>query len=92
MDGVDNFDLLTIFEVAELLHVSKAHISNIVAGRVPGCAPIPTISLGRRKLFRRTSLLAWVKSNEHAAANDNIRPAANDNLQTSPVRGVRKRA
>jgi hypothetical protein len=92
MDGVNNFDLLTLCEVAELLHVSKAHISNIVAGRVAGCAPIPTISLGRRKLVRRTSLLAWVTSNEHAAADENIRPSAHDNLQASPVRGVRKRA
>ena len=80
-------DLLTMAEVAKLLHCSKAHVCNAVAGRVRGCPPIPAVSLGRRKLVRRTSLLAWITSNEHAAANDNIRPAANDNLQASPERG-----
>ena len=31
------FDLLTMADVARLLHCSKAHVCNIVAGRVQGC-------------------------------------------------------
>jgi hypothetical protein len=83
MDGVNDFELLTLREVAELLHVSKAHISNVVAGRVTGCVPIPTVSLGRRKLVRRAALLAWVQANEQTPSGI---------IPVSPVRGVRKRA
>jgi hypothetical protein len=79
-----DFDLLTMAEVAALLHCSKAHVCNAVAGRVEGCAPIPVVSLGRRKLVRRQSLVAWMEANEKAAADDKI--------QTSPFRGVRERA
>jgi excisionase family DNA binding protein len=77
MDG--NFDLLTVKEVAHLLHCSKAHICNLVAGRVHGCAPIPALRLGRRMLVRRQALAVWIEHSERAPANDNVRPA-NDNL------------
>jgi hypothetical protein len=87
---LQDFDLLTLPEVAALLHCSKAHVSNVIAGRVPGCPPIPALCLGRRKLVRRETLVAWVACNEHAAANGNFR-AANDNLKSSPER-VRKSA
>jgi hypothetical protein len=87
--ALDAFDLLTLAEVAELLHCSKAHVSNAVAGRVPGCPPIPSVSLGRRKLVCRASLLSWIDRNERAAANDNRPVAANDNLKPSPERGCK---
>jgi hypothetical protein len=67
MDRLADFDLLTLAEVARLLHCSKAHVCNAVAGRLPGCAPIPSVSLGRRKLVRRASLLSWVENSEKAA-------------------------
>jgi excisionase family DNA binding protein len=60
------FDLLTLTEVAGLLHCSKAHVCKVVAGRVRGCAPIPALRLGRRTLVRRESLLSWIEKNEHA--------------------------
>ena len=74
-----DFDLLTLPEVAALLHCSKAHVSNVIAGRVPGCPPIPALCLGRRKLVRRETLAAWVKRNEFGAENAN--------LKSSPERG-----
>ena len=58
------YDLLTVAEVAGLLHCSKAHVSNVIAGRVPGCAPIPALHLGRRMLVRRESLMRWIDQNE----------------------------
>ena len=76
--GPQDFDLLTMSDVARLLHCSKAHVCNAVAGRVPGCAPIPAVCLGRRKFVRRQSLLAWIEENEKAAANGT--------MQASPVR------
>jgi hypothetical protein len=63
-DPLQDFDLLTMSDVAQLLRCSKAHACNAVAGRVPGCAAIPSVSLGRRKLVRRASLLAWIEANE----------------------------
>ncbi|PYT24348.1 MAG: hypothetical protein DMG57_29115 [Acidobacteria bacterium] len=84
MNGLSDFDLLSLAEVAELLHCSKAHVCNAVAGRVPGCPPIPAVSLGRRKLVRRATLISWIEQNEQAAT-----PAI---IPASPVRGVVKRA
>jgi len=70
-----DFDLLTLPEVAALLHCSKPHISNLIAGRVSGCSPIPAVRLGRRKLVRRETLAAWVERNEQAAKIAMIRPS-----------------
>jgi hypothetical protein len=58
------FDLLTMAEVAKFLHCSKAHVSQAVAGKIRGCPPIPAVSLGRRKLVRRESLLHWIEEND----------------------------
>ena len=79
MNGLDDFGLLTLATVAKLLHCSKAHVSNVIAGRVPGCLPIPAVRLWRRKLVRRESLVSWIERNERAAANGN--------LESSPERG-----
>jgi excisionase family DNA binding protein len=84
--GLQDFDLLTLFEVAKLLHCSKAHISNVIAGKVQDCPRIPAVRLGRRLLVRREALVMWLTQNE--AANDNTRPT-NDNLKTSPERDRR---
>jgi excisionase family DNA binding protein len=62
------FDLLTVKEVAQLLHCSKAHVCNAVAGRVHGCEPIPAVRLGRRTLIRRASLLSWIEQNDRIAS------------------------
>jgi hypothetical protein len=67
--SVQDFDLLTMVEVAALMHCSRAHVCKAVAGRLPGCAPIPSVSLGRRKLVRRQSLLAWIETNERTLAD-----------------------
>jgi excisionase family DNA binding protein len=69
--------LLTMAEVAQLLHCSKAHVCNAVAGRVPGCKPIPVVRLGRRALVRRQTLLLWMEQNERSGGT----------IQTSPERG-----
>jgi hypothetical protein len=78
LDGrFDDLGLLTLATVAKLLHCSKAHVSNVIAGRVHGCPPLPAVRLGRRKLVRYESLAAWIGRVE----------AANDNLKPSPERG-----
>ncbi len=85
MDALHDFGLLTLSEVAKLLHCSKAHVCKAISGRVRGCPAIPAVSLGRRKLVRRETLLSWIENNEHAAAA----PAT---IRISPVRGAGKRA
>ena len=75
----DKFDLLTLSDVAEILQCSKAHVGKITDGRVTGCAAMPCIRLGRRKLVRRESLAGWLEENEAR-------------MEPLPVRGVRKRA
>jgi hypothetical protein len=77
---LSQFDLLTLPEVARLLHCSKAHVGKVIDGRVRGCEAIPCIRLGRRKLVRRESLAGWIERNEAAT------------METSPVRDVRRRA
>jgi excisionase family DNA binding protein len=57
-------DVLTVPEVARDLRCSKAHVYNIIRNRVPGVKPLPTISLGRKKLVRRSSFEAWKRQNE----------------------------
>jgi hypothetical protein len=84
VNQLDDFGLLTLAAVADLLHCSKAHISNVIAGRVPGCPPIPAVSLGRRKLVRREALRAWIEHNENAVIRATI--------PVSPVRSAARRA
>ena len=64
-------EILTLPEVARFLRCSKAHISNLVNGRIPKLPRLPMILLGRRKLVRTTSLLGWIRSTEFNSADDN---------------------
>jgi excisionase family DNA binding protein len=56
--------VLTIKEAASILRCSKAHVQNLLAGKVNGIPPLPFIPLGRRKLIRRESLLRWLEKAE----------------------------
>jgi hypothetical protein len=61
-----DFDLLSLADVAKLLHCSKAHVGKVVSGLVRGCPAIPCVPLGRRKLVRRESLVRWIEENENS--------------------------
>ncbi len=52
----DSKSVLTIVEIAGLLRCSKAHVCNLMAGKVRGSPKLTHVCLGRRKL----STLAWV--------------------------------
>ena len=58
--------VLTVPEVADELRCSKAHVHNLINGKVSGARPLPALWLGRRRLVCRTSLDAWITTNEHA--------------------------
>jgi excisionase family DNA binding protein len=65
-------ELLTIAEVAIELRCSKAHVYNLINGKVHGVSKLPAISMGRRRLVRRTSLEVWIMMNEHGDSRGDI--------------------
>jgi excisionase family DNA binding protein len=52
--------VLTVSEVASELRCSKAHVHNLINGKVSGARPLPSLRLGRRRLVLRTSFKAWL--------------------------------
>jgi excisionase family DNA binding protein len=64
IDVIDS--VLTIDEVARDLRCSKAHVHNIINGKVLGITPLPVLCLGRRRLVRRSTLEAWKRKNERS--------------------------
>ena len=56
--------LLTVAEAARELRCSKAHVHNIIVGKVPGLPPLPVLRIGRRVLIRHEALRAWMLSVE----------------------------
>lgn len=62
-------EVLTLREVAANLRCSKAHVANVINGRVKGVNPLPAIAMGRRKLIRRSTLERWKRANESSPEN-----------------------
>ena len=52
--------VMTLTQAAEYLQVSKAHLSNVINGKVSGIAPVRSFRLGRRVLIRREWIDAWL--------------------------------
>jgi len=67
-------DILTVAEVAYELRCSKAHVYKAIRGNVAGVSRLPVISMGRRKLIRRSTLEQWKKANEHEGSGAIIEP------------------
>ncbi len=63
-EAMSKSEILTIREVAEVLRCSKAHVSNVLRGRVGGLPKLTHFSLGRRKLVRREWLDTWMEQNK----------------------------
>lgn len=68
-------EVLTVSEVAADLRCSKAHIYNMINGKVAGVTPLPAITMGRRRLVRRSSLEDWKDANEQGHSDAMMRPA-----------------
>jgi excisionase family DNA binding protein len=69
---VTHDEILTVAEVAIELRCSKAHVYNAIAGKVEGVSALPAISMGRRKLVRRSALEQWKKLNETGGGDANM--------------------
>ena len=68
-------EILTAAEIAAELRCSKAHVHNLINGKVAGAAPLPAIHLGRRRVVRRSTLERWKRMNEQGAF-DAMMPAS----------------
>jgi excisionase family DNA binding protein len=68
----DDDKVLTVAEVAAELRCSKPHVFKAILGKVRGVTPLPAISMGRRKLVRRSSLQQWKRDNEQAGERNDI--------------------
>ena len=55
----DHDEILTAAQVATDLKCSKAQVYKAILGKVEGTSRLPAISMGRRKLIRRSSLESW---------------------------------
>jgi excisionase family DNA binding protein len=75
--NTEGLDILTIEEVAGELRCSKAHVYNLVAGKIKGVPPLPVIALGRRRLVRRSTLENWKCGNEKVFTNGMLPPSPN---------------
>lgn len=52
--------VVTLTEAAKHLRCSKAHLCNVVNGKVARLPPLPTVRIGRRVLIRRDTLQQWL--------------------------------
>lgn len=62
--------VLTVTEVAAELRCSKPHVYKIINGQVAGVSALPAITIGRRKLVRRSTLERWKATNERFPSGD----------------------
>ena len=60
--------VLNLAEAAALVRCSRAHLSNVVNGKVHGIPRLPAVRIGRRVLFRRESLERWLQQVESMTA------------------------
>jgi excisionase family DNA binding protein len=61
--------VLTLDEAALLMRCSKAHVQNVVRGRVANLPALPCVRVGRRVLIRRESLDRWLAGIESPASD-----------------------
>lgn len=60
--------IMTLKQAAAYLQVSKAHLSNVINGKVPGVRPPRVFRAGRRILIRREWVDEWMETPDLEAA------------------------
>jgi len=65
--------VLTVSEAARELRCSKAHVHHLIAGRVPGVKPLPSLWLGRRRLILRASFEEWLRATERRPNEEQLK-------------------
>ncbi len=54
--------IMTLQQAAAYLQISKAHLSNVINGKVPEVPPLRCFRVGRRILIRREWVDEWMES------------------------------
>ena len=54
--------VFTLKQAAEYLRISKAHLSNVINGRVTGVPPLRHAPVGRRILIKREWADEWLEA------------------------------
>lgn len=57
-------EILTVSAIAHELRCSKSHVYKVIRGEVAGVTSLPAISMGTRRLIRRSSFEQWKQENE----------------------------
>jgi excisionase family DNA binding protein len=60
--------VMTLKEAAVYLQVSKAHLSNVINGKVPGVLPVRSFRLGRRILIKQEWIDQWLDESARGTA------------------------
>ncbi|HEY3739228.1 MAG TPA: helix-turn-helix domain-containing protein [Bryobacteraceae bacterium] len=59
--------IFTLNQAASYLRISKAHLSNVINGKVPGVQPVRFFRLGRRVLIKREWIDEWLEPPDREA-------------------------
>jgi excisionase family DNA binding protein len=62
IDTKNQTPVMTLKQAAAYLQISKAHLSNVINGKVPGINPPRTFRVGRRILIKREWVDEWMES------------------------------
>jgi excisionase family DNA binding protein len=62
--------VMTLKQAASYLQISKAHLSNVVNGKVPGVKPVRSFRMGRRVLIRKSWIDEWLENANVTAARE----------------------
>jgi hypothetical protein len=62
MENTSN--ILTVKEVAHILRCSRAHVHNVLVGKIPGVPRLTHLNIGRRKVVRKEWLDQWLEANK----------------------------
>jgi excisionase family DNA binding protein len=62
MDSNPHQPVMSLRQAAAYLQVSKAHLSNVINGKVPGVPPVRSFRVGRRLLIKREWIDEWLES------------------------------
>jgi len=56
--------VMSLKQAANYLQVSKAHLSNVINGKVFGVRPVRSFRLGRRILIKREWIDTWLETTD----------------------------
>ena len=62
IDTKEQTPVMTLKQAAAYLQISKAHLSNVINGKVPGVRPVRSFRVGRRILIKREWVNEWLET------------------------------